>query len=141
MKTLLIQTELRTARRRSFLLFVIIATVFQTVGCSGFSSLDTVRPDVAKETLVTALTAWQDGRMPGELKSGSPAIVVQDMDWSAGSQLSKFELQGDGRAVGANLSIEVELNLVNKAGESTQQKVWYLVGTDPALTVFRDMLH
>ena len=56
-------------------------------------------------------------------------------------QTADFELQGDGKSVGANLSIEVHLTLVDTEDKKNEQKVWYLVGTDPALTVFRDMLH
>ena len=113
----------------------------QTIGCSGLSGNDTVRPDIAKETLMTALTAWKGGAALDQMQARSPAIVVQDVDWSAGTKLQDFELQGDGKSVGANLSIEVQLTLVDTAGKSSKQKVWYLVGTDPALTVFRDLLH
>jgi hypothetical protein len=114
----------------------------QTAGCSGTSGLDTVRPDLAKDTLILALTDWKNGvEVPDLLQARTPPIVVQDMDWSAGTKLQEFELQGEGKSVGANLSIEVQLTLVDSAGKSTQQKVWYLVGTDPALTVFRDMFH
>lgn len=120
-------------------MLIVLSVTIQGIGCSEPS--DAVRPDVAKETLITALTAWKNGDSPPLLQERSPAIVVQDMDWTAGAKLQDFQLQGDGKAVGANLSIEVELTLVDAAGASSQQKVWYLVGTDPALTVFRDMLH
>lgn len=102
---------------------------------------DSVRPELARETLIAALTAWKDGSSPEDLQARSPAIVVQDLDWMAGAALQAFELQGDGRPIGANLSIEVELTLADPAGKVSTRKVWYLVGTDPVLTVFRDMLH
>jgi hypothetical protein len=122
-------------------MLLILSLSVPTAGCSGTSGNDAVRPDVAKETLIAALTAWMAGELPESLKTRSPAIVVQDMDWSAGHKLQDFELQGEGKSVGANLSIEVQLTLVDTEGKSSQQEVWYLVGTDPALTVFRDMLH
>ena len=128
--------------RRHFVLqlsAVLLAVSF--AGCSGESSTDSVRPDLAKETLIKALSAWKDGGKVDALQSQAPPIVVQDMDWSAGKQLQEFSLQGDGKSVGANLSIEVELTLQDAAGKTSKSKVWYLVGTDPALTVFRDMLH
>ena len=117
---------------------MVLSVTMSAVGCSG--TADAVRPTVAKETLITALTAWKSGDTTTLLREKS-AIVVQDMDWTAGAKLQDFKLQDDGKAVGANLSIEVELSLVDATGAETQQKVWYLVGTDPALTVFRDMLH
>lgn len=110
-------------------------------GCSGESTSDVVRPDLAKETLIQTLSAWKDGKTVDSLKSQSPSIVVQDMDWSAGKQLKEFSLQGGGKALGANLSVEVELTLQDADGRTSTSKVWYLVGTDPALTVFRDMFH
>ena len=121
--------------------FLILWMSVQSTGCSGTSGNDAVRPDVAKESLIAVLTAWMAGELPESLQTRSPAIVVQDMDWSAGHKLLDFELQGDGKSVGANLSIEVQLTLVDTEDKKTEQKVWYLVGTDPALTVFRDMLH
>lgn len=132
----------RFAPRLLITVFFGFLSAVQIMGCSGSATTDTVRPDVAKDTLVAALTAWKSGmEVPDLLKAQTPAIVVQDMDWSAGAKLQDFELQGDGKSVGANLSIEVQLTLVDAAGQTTLQKVWYLVGTDPALTVFRDMFH
>ncbi len=136
-------TPLRQKRlsRRTINHFFIVILAFISSGCFGQSAPDTVRPDLAKDTLIKALTAWKDGSKIDALQTQSPAIVVQDMDWSAGAQLKEFSLQGDGKAVGANLSIEVELTLVDSSGKTSKPKVWYLVGTDPALTVFRDMFH
>ena len=133
-------TSLHTTLQDVSLAFIVLLITFVSAGCSG-SGQDSVEPNVARETLNTALTAWKSGETPEQLQSRSPAIVVQDMDWTAGAKLHDFALQGDGKAVGANLSIEVELSLVDSKGKTTKPKVWYLVGTDPALTVFRDMLH
>jgi len=131
----------RQLLRQSISQLFIVILAFVVSGCFGQSAPDTVRPDLAKDTLIKALTAWKDGSKIDALHTQSPAIVVQDMDWSAGAQLKEFSLQGDGKAVGANLSIEVELTLVDSSGKASKPKVWYLVGTDPALTVFRDMFH
>ena len=128
-------------RRHCMLKLSAVLLAVSFAGCSGESSTDSVRPDLAKETLIKALSAWKDGGKVDALQSQAPPIVVQDMDWSAGKQLQEFSLQGDGKSVGANLSIEVELTLQDAAGKTSKSKVWYLVGTDPALTVFRDMLH
>lgn len=110
-------------------------------GCSGGTGPAVVQPELARQTLMTALNAWKDGNSIDSLRTQSPEIVVQDMDWTAGKQLTDFALQGDGKSVGANLSIEVALVLADASGETSTQRVWFLVGTDPALTVFRDMFH
>ncbi|WP_077022384.1 hypothetical protein [Fuerstiella marisgermanici] len=122
------------------LLHVTVLAVF-SVGCSDGANPYPVRSDVARQTLETALDAWKAGTEPSMLREHNPTIVVQDLDWSAGTQLTAYELVNDGKSVGANLSIEVHLELKNKAGNVSQKNVWYLVGTDPALTVFRDMFH
>jgi L-alanine-DL-glutamate epimerase-like enolase superfamily enzyme len=110
-------------------------------GCGETHPNDPVRPEIARETLEAALTAWKEDRTAESLQQQSPAIVVQDADWMTGARLTSFRLLDDGKVVGANLSIEVELNLVDPQGKSRVRNVWYLVGTDPALTVFRDMFH
>lgn len=112
-----------------------------SVGCSDGANPYPVRSDVARQTLETALDAWKAGNEPSKLRDDNPTIVVQDLDWSAGTQLTAYELVNEGKAVGANLSIEVRLELKDKAGKVSQKSVWYLVGTDPSLTVFRDMFH
>ncbi len=136
-----IQNASWTATKRSMTQILVAMLAVCVVGCFGANAPEAVRPELAKETLITALTAWKDGSQIDVLQTQSPAIVVQDMDWSAGKQLKEFTLQGDGKAVGANLSIEVELILADSSGKTSNSKVWYLVGTDPALTVFRDMFH
>ena len=141
MYSLFTSLRLRQLLRRSLGQFFMVTLACAIAGCFGQSAPDSVRPDLAKDTLVKALSAWKDGSKIDSLQAQSPAIVVQDKDWSAGSQLTEFTLQGEGKAVGANLSIEVELTLVDSAGKTSKPKVWYLVGTDPALTVFRDLFH
>ncbi len=141
MNLLFNQLRHRSVSRRTVSTFWCLTLGIFMAGCTGESTPDSVRPDLAKETLVKALTAWKDGGQIESLQAQSPAITVQDMDWSAGKELKDFALQGDGKAVGANLSIEVELTLVDSSGKASKPKVWYLVGTDPALTVFRDMFH
>jgi|GEM_PF-458162 len=110
-------------------------------GCSEAHPVDPVRPEIARETLEAVLTAWKEDRTAESLQQQSPAIVVQDVDWMTGAKLTSFRLIDAGKVVGANLSIEVELSLIDSQGKSKVQNVWYLVGTDPALTVFRDMFH
>ncbi len=67
------------------------------------------------------------------MKAENPSIVVQDVDWMGGQSLEDYELLGDGKPMGANLSIEVRLKLKDPAGKVTEKNVWYLVGTDPVL--------
>jgi len=51
----------------------------------------------------------------------------------------------DGKADDATRRIQVKLTLNGdesgrkRSDQTTEKKVWYLVGTSPAVTVFRDM--
>lgn len=120
---------------------LVLAVCTQNFGCSGSATSDPVRPDVAKDTLVSALNSWKEGKTAESLRKESTEIVVQDVDWTAGAKLNGYELMDDGEEIGANLSIEVRLDLVDQEGKSASKQVWYVVGTDPVLTVFRDLMH
>lgn len=99
-----------------------------------------VNPDVARQTLQKTLEEWKGGAKPDALRQASPQIVVQDLDWSDGAQLTAFEILGDGKPVDANLIAQVKLTLRGKDGKEAEKTVTYVVGTSPVLTVFRDMM-
>jgi hypothetical protein len=73
-------------------------------------------------------------------------MIVQDFEWDSGAKLLDYQLVDDGKAYDANLRIQVKLSLAGgnaKAApvtKTTEKTVWYLVGTSPKVTVFRDML-
>lgn len=98
-----------------------------------------VQPDIAVSTLRTALESWKGGETPDSLKKATPPIVVQDADWTSGAKLISFEIQEGGKPVDANLYAQVKLKLRDAAGTESDKTVTYVVGTSPALTVFRDM--
>jgi hypothetical protein len=61
------------------------------------------------------------------------------MDWEAGLALVRFELAGEGKAEDANLHCPVRLTLRNRDGRSVQKNVTYLVSTNPAVSMFREL--
>lgn len=128
-------------RNRSAILCCCWTVVLSLSGCGGSGSSDPVEPDTARTTLISALDAWKDGKTPDSMQLASPKVVVQDMDWTGGAKLTSYQLLSDGEAIGANLSVQVTLELTGADGKTDKKDVWYLVGTDPVLTVFRDMLH
>lgn len=129
------------ALNRCAVLNLLLTLCLPCAGCSGKPKIYEVRPDTARQTLVTALTGWKSGLTPEALRGLPEGIVVQDPDWQGGARLQDFALLSDGTPVGANLSVEVRLDLVEKKNATVSRRVWYLVGTDPALTVFRDLFH
>jgi hypothetical protein len=112
-------------------------------GCSGSSHAHDVDPARAKEALKTALERWKNGEDPGSLAKSATPMTVQDFDWMAGAKLMEYQIVDDGKAQDANLRVRVKLTLSNvgKGNGKVEKAVWYLVGTSPSVTVFRDMLH
>jgi hypothetical protein len=110
-------------------------------GCgTGVHESAPVNPEVARETLTRAMESWKEGETLEALQEENPAIVVQDFDWAGGMKLLKYEVLGPGKEESANLVAQVKLTLADASGTQSNKTVTYVVGTAPALTVFRDMM-
>jgi hypothetical protein len=127
---------------RSLMLSIIVASLAALAllalsGCSG-PAAHAVNTSKARDALVTALDHWKQGDAPRSISS----MTIQDFDWERGAKLLDYQVQGEGEARDANLSIKVKLTLAgDKPGSRQVEKtVSYLVGTSPSVTVFRDML-
>lgn len=119
--------------------FVLVCSV-AAVGCArGPSVAAPVEPEKALVALRTALDAWKAGRSIDSLRSATPPIVAQDIDWMKGAKLAQYELLNDGKAEDANLRVPVRLTISDSQGHTTVKTVNYIVGTDRTLTVFRAM--
>jgi hypothetical protein len=88
---------------------------------------------VARDALETALSAWQNGEPPGEIR-GSPSVQVVDTHRSSNRALRTFEILGE---VGSDCGrcFSVRLALDNPSEEQTVRFV--IVGINP-LWVFRE---
>jgi hypothetical protein len=109
-------------------------------GCSG-AAAHAVDPSRAQDSLISALDHWKKGDNLGVLASSSTPMTVQDFDWQGGAKLVDYQLVGEGQKRDANLSVKVKLTLAPKQGngKNVEKTVYYLVGTSPSVTVFRDM--
>lgn len=131
--------ERAATRWKMAVLFALATAGSLLPGCSGGGgSAAPVDPSRAREALNTALESWRKGDKIDALKTGSPPIVVQDFDWMAGHPLVAFEVMGDGKDDDANLRIPVKLTLRTTQGKVVDKSVSYVVGTSPAITVFRE---
>jgi hypothetical protein len=139
MITVLNSSSFSQAARRVVVFAALICIVALLSGCGGQRRARAVDPQRARATLVDALDGWKAGKKAEELQSGSPSIVVQDPDWSAGRQLADYELLDDGNALDANLHCRVRLTFADADAKPTEKIATYVVGTDPVLTVFRDI--
>ena len=111
-------------------------------GCeSGTYQSAPVDGPVARDTLERVLETWKEGGTIESLREESPPVVVQDFDWLNGMELLNYEVIGKGKEANANLIARVKLSLKDAEGAHFGKTVTYLVGTAPALTVFRDMFH
>jgi hypothetical protein len=119
-----------------------IATVVLFLFVSGCGSRHPTAAPVdeasARATLQSVLESWQRGESAESWRSHEPEVVVQDFQWSSGAKLKEFEILGPGEARDANLYCRVRLILDGSSQGKEQRTVTYVVGTDPALTVFRD---
>jgi hypothetical protein len=128
--------------------FVIVAclAVLATLvfsGCSGSVGAHAVNEPRARAALKTALDQWRAGATVDSMPSSATPMTVQDFDWAAGARLVDYEIVDDGKAYDANLRVRVKLSLHapgKTTGEPANKQVWYLVGTSPSVTVFRDAL-
>ncbi|MCU0712876.1 MAG: hypothetical protein MUC43_12515 [Pirellula sp.] len=105
------------------------------VGCFGQpKSAPPVDKSKALELLRTTLDRWKDGEDISRLADPPIDIVAQDFDWMGKKELTEYRVIGEGESQDANLRVEVELTL---KGSSKPKRVYYIVGTSPAQTVFR----
>ena len=109
-------------------------------GCGGgLRTAEPVDPAAAIEALKATLETWKSGGTVDDLRQRVPEIVAQDMSWISGARLLDYALLGEPQAVDANLYCSVRLRLSEANGKPTEKSVVYIVGTDPVLTVFRQM--
>lgn len=117
--------------------FFTSTTLFLCLGCGVDPSVP-VSPDVARSTIRQVLEEWKSGSTIAAQRTANPPVVVQDMDWANGLTLNEYEFVGDGFPEGANLIAKVKLSLSNEKGTIVDKTVFYVIGTSPVLTVFRD---
>jgi hypothetical protein len=125
----------RRARFLSALLLALAALV--AAGCEEKFAATSVDSSKALDALKTTLDAWKKGDAADTLKTASPAITAQDLDWLGGASLTDYAIEGQGDKVDSNLKVPVKLTLKTKDGKDVTKTVKYLVTTSPSITVFR----
>ncbi|MFL5242653.1 MAG: hypothetical protein ACJ8FY_11150 [Gemmataceae bacterium] len=121
------------------LIFGTLCFVLFVPACSSQKQAAPVNVSLAKESLQKTLDSWKNGEDYVALKQAKPSITVQDLDWKSGCKLVEYEIIGEGKYDDANLLCPVKLKLVNPQGKEVTRQVTYMVGTDPVITVFREM--
>ena len=100
------------------------------LGCSsGEAPSYQLDPELARASVEKAMQAWKDGKTPKDIQS---EMIVGDPDWTQGKKLVSFEiLPKEETTDGSNLYIRVK----RKIG-SAESQITYVVGTNPAVTIF-----
>ncbi len=125
-------------------LFLIIAMVAATIlmfsGCGPSEAHGgPVDPKIAQESLRIVLDSWKNGEKPEQLQSPPRSITAQDLDWLKGMKLVEYKVLDDATPKGTNLWVSVDLTLTDSSSKTVHKKVRYIVGTNPAVTVFREL--
>jgi hypothetical protein len=107
-----------------------------TPGCGVNARNLKLDKDAARQSLSAFLDCWKSGGEPGALQARDPPIIGHDTDWDAGQKLVRYTI-GAETDDGTNMHITTELVLSGGRGETTKS-VDYVVGTSPAITIFRD---
>ena len=124
--------------RLHLVLFLLMVLCLAT-GCTGQQHAAAVNPDLARKSLREVLDSWKRGDDLAAFRQASPSITVQDMDWTSGYKLLDYEIVGEGKYDDANLLCPVKLKLQDPNGKAMSREVTYMVGTNPVITVFREM--
>ena len=117
------------SRHRSLIVALVAALL---AGCAGSGRTGPVDAPKAREALKTALDGWKRGDAPNSFAGATPAMTVQDMDWSSGVKLVEYK-------VASSLYVPVTLTLRPKQGSEVKKSVTYIVNTSPIVTVFRGL--
>lgn len=125
--------------RSNLLVFSCWCAVMVLAGCSRQKQAADVNIQLAKDSLHKTLESWKKGDDYVALKQATPSITVQDLDWKGGFKLVDYEVIGDGKYDDANLLCPVKLRLIDPQGKEVTRQVTYMIGTDPVITVFREM--
>lgn len=133
MQTIHSETQfLNFARWSSLMIAVALTFAACDRGAAGLA-LD---KQAAKQTLVQFLDSWKAGVSIAEFRSTHPRVVASDLDWENGVQLTRYVL-GDEKDDGTNLHVTVDLDVRDAQGGTGSQRIEYIIGTSPQVTIFR----
>jgi len=122
---------------RQSLLWAAAVCCVAEIGCGGRRNAP-ADPAVARQSLATALESWKAGDLPSKIRESSPSITMVDPAWDIGQKLERFEIVGPEVESGVNLICPVKLVFKDQRGTESTSQIKYVVGTSPAITIFRD---
>lgn len=115
---------------------LMMAVALTFAGCDRGAAGLSLDKQAAKQTLVQFLDTWKAGVPIADFRSTHPRVVATDLDWQNGVQLSGY-VMGEERDDGTNLHVTVDLDLRDAQGVASPQRIEYVIGTSPQVTIFR----
>ena len=91
---------------------------------------------VAKQTLITALDAWKQGKA-GTLAKQKPPIRFSDDDFRAGFRLVEYKLATPEEPIQQSRSVTVVLSISRGKGAPVEREALYQVSLKPQPAVLR----
>lgn len=108
-------------------------------GCGG--AYPPADPSRGEEAVKTAFEGWKKGETPEALRQGSPAIYLNEPEFTAGNKLLSFEIVEPLTPTGRQLRCTMKLSLQGaKSGAKYEKSIGYQVDTDPAFVIAREDL-
>jgi hypothetical protein len=95
-------------------------------------------PGQTRETLHSALTAWQNGDAAESLRNRQPPITAADPQWHEKYRLLRFEIAEQGQPAGFDHRYRVVLWLQGPDGTEAKEDAVFTVSTKPKRVVVRD---
>jgi hypothetical protein len=125
------------ARSMRVALPLVLCCLLCATGCRKRLAANAATPDKARETLKQGLEAWKSGQTTDAVLA-SASITFVDNEWSGGSKLISYEVQGDGQPDGFDWQCKVKLSLQDEKGNKSEKRAVYNISTSPKLVVVRN---
>ena len=106
------------------------------IGCSKSNDRFIPSETRAREALEAALTAWRDGKKPGQIEGTPIPTQAVDSQWQKGKILTAYEIGGQEPGVGDGPPVFSVKLTMEGVGEPILVR-YYVVGKDP-LWVYRE---
>lgn len=111
-------------------LFIPVA-LLALIGCGKQLVSDQAK---AETSLRTALDVWKEGKPSTALNNLSPAIQMNEAEWTQGVRLVAYKMDGSSE-YGRRISCAVDLTFIDVHGQTHEKRAVYLVGMNGAQTL------
>ena len=98
--------------------------------CGGPSM--TPRADRARGALEAALTAWREGKPPGNIAGTDPPVQAIDNEWTNGRKLAAFEVL---RELPSESDRRFAVKLTHRAPDAAVEVAYVVLGSNPIAVI------